>query len=104
MLEEVTAGSGMTRNVLSTMRHQGNGGRHRWAIGARLGTVLAAPVKAPHGGEEAGDSRSSSPVACTAIANHVEQSRMGKEQSSVKMGSAAGRSRGELLKPRDASG
>jgi hypothetical protein len=39
------------------------------------------------------------------IANHVAQSRTGKEQSGVKMGSAAGRrSRWELLKLRDASG
>jgi hypothetical protein len=98
MLEEVTAGSGMAKNVLSMMR------RMTWrAIRAHLGTVLAAPVGAPHGGEEAGDSRSSSLVACAVIAICVALSRMGKEQSGVKMGSVAGRSRGELLNPRDAS-
>jgi hypothetical protein len=76
----------------------------RRVIRAHLGVVLAALVEAPYGGEKARDSRSSSPVASVAITNHVAQSRTGKEQSGMKMGTAAGRrTRGELLKPRDVS-
>jgi hypothetical protein len=36
MLEEVTAGSGMAGNASSTMRRQGNGGRHGGPSGLTL--------------------------------------------------------------------
>jgi hypothetical protein len=64
-----------------------------------------ALVGALHEGEEARDSRSSSPVACAAVVDHVTQSRAGEGAERREYGECGGRrSHGGLFKPRDVSG
>jgi hypothetical protein len=55
----------------------------RRAVRPHLGAVPAAPIGAPHGGEEARDSRSSCPVACMTVADHVAQSRAVREKGTL---------------------